>query len=111
MRIGQTVQQSPYREDKRPCGLNCPERSGFYEQVRVVKVFSSVCSWRLGSSWLWSIRMPFSPVFLFALCVSWELCAGWGQKETSMLPAQPDTQSSRRGLRQLNMIKPHAASA
>jgi hypothetical protein len=36
---------------------------------------------------VWWIRMLFSPVFLFALWVSRSrLCAGWGQKEKSMLP-------------------------
>jgi hypothetical protein len=66
--------------------LKFPAQRGFYEKVTDVNI-SPLFTLRWGLSFSSRLRrMLFSTVFLYALCMSLRLCAGWGPMEKSMLP-------------------------
>ena len=61
-------------------------KRGFYEKVTDVNI-SFLFFFRWGLCFSFRLRrMLFSTVFLYALCMSLRLCAGWGPMEKSMLP-------------------------
>ena len=63
-----------------------PVKRGFYEKVTDVNI-SFLFFFRWGLCFSFRLRrMLFSTVFLYALCMSLRLCAGWGPMEKSKLP-------------------------